>query len=114
MAAGRPPNGQDELRRKASAAFIDNLERLRTASGLSQENLSFRASLSRSHVGRLENGDGLPEIDTVYKLAGALGVEPRELLPAIYWRPGEPGKDGSVTDEPPSDPYKEEKGDRKG
>jgi transcriptional regulator with XRE-family HTH domain len=108
VATGRVPNGQDELRRKASAAFISNLKRLRETSGLSQENLSIRASLARSHVGKLENSDGLPEIDTVYKLAGALGVEPRELLPAIYWLPGEPGKGGLVTDEPPAEPFKEE------
>lgn len=112
MAAGRAPNGQDEFRRKASAALISNLKRLRAASGLSQEDLSIRASLSRSHVGKLENTDGLPEIDTVYKLAGALGVEPRELLPSVYWRPGEPGKDSLVTEEPPTEPYKEE--DQKG
>src|ERR1700759_3448727 len=98
MAAGREPNGQDEFRRKAGEIFISNLKRLRDASGLSQENLSIRASLTRSHVGKLEKSDGLPEIDTVYKLAGALGVEPRELLPAIYWQPGGPDKRGLVTD----------------
>jgi transcriptional regulator with XRE-family HTH domain len=99
------PGSRAEFRQEASAAVIANLKRLRKASGLSQENLSLRASLARSHVGKIENGERLPEIDTIYRLAGALGVEPKELLGRFYWRPDDVGGDGHITDEPPKERY---------
>jgi transcriptional regulator with XRE-family HTH domain len=92
-----------EFRREARDAFIVNLKRLRAQSGLSQENLSLRASLVRTHVGLIENGERLPEIDTIHRLAGALGVEPGELLTGFYWRPDGPGRNGRVTSKPPED-----------
>lgn len=81
--------------------MITNLRRLQKASGLSQENLSLRAKLSRNHVHSILKGERLPELDTVYKLAGALGVAPAELVQGFYWRPDETGGYGQVTDEPP-------------
>jgi transcriptional regulator with XRE-family HTH domain len=102
----RQAGPRQEFRREAADAFIANLKRLRKASGLSQENLSLRASLIRTHVGKIENGERLPQIDTVYRLAGALGVEPRELLAEFYWRPDEFGGDGHATDEPPKERYR--------
>ena len=92
-----------EFRREAGEAFIANLKRLRAESGLSQENLSLKASLVRTHVGLIEKGERLPEIDTIHRLAGALGVHPGELLSGFYWRPGELGSDGKVTREPPKE-----------
>jgi transcriptional regulator with XRE-family HTH domain len=97
---------RDEFRREAREAFIINLKRLRKASGLSQENLSLRASLARTHVGKIENRERAPKIDTIHRLAGALGVEPGELLAAFYWRPDERGCDGQITDEPPKERFK--------
>jgi transcriptional regulator with XRE-family HTH domain len=96
-------NSREEFRREAGDAFIANLKRLRTQSGLSQENLSLRASLTRTHVGLIENGERLPKVDTIHRLAGALGIEPGELLAGFYWRPDEPGDGGHVTDEPPQE-----------
>lgn len=95
-----------EFRLEAGAAFIANLKRLRDESGLSQENLSLRASLVRTHVGKIENGERLPKLETIHRLAGALGVEPRELLADFYWRPDGSGGTGRVTDEPPKERYK--------
>jgi transcriptional regulator with XRE-family HTH domain len=95
-----------EFRTEAGAAFIARLKRLREENGLSQENLSLRASLVRTHVGKIENGERLPELDTIHRLSGALGVEPRELLADFYWRPDEFGGTGRVTDEPPKERYK--------
>ena len=97
---------RDELRHRAGATFSANLKRLREASGLSQENLSLRATLVRSHVGKIEKEQLMPEIDTIYRLAGALGVEPRELLGDFYWRPDDKDGDGYVTSEPPKKAYK--------
>jgi transcriptional regulator with XRE-family HTH domain len=57
-----------------------NLRRLRGARGLSQSELAAVAGITRSHLNRLENGAYNASLDTVSKLAAALGSEPIELL----------------------------------
>lgn len=51
--------------------------------------MSFRASLHRTEIGLLERGARIPRIDTLAKLAGALGVPPADLLDGIEWQPGD-------------------------
>jgi transcriptional regulator with XRE-family HTH domain len=69
--------------------FMANLWRARRQSGLSQEELGFRAGLHRTEISLLEVGGRLPRIDTLVKLAGALGIESGELLDGIVWNPGD-------------------------
>jgi transcriptional regulator with XRE-family HTH domain len=69
--------------------FGANLVRHRLAADLSQEELSFRAGLHRTEIGLLERGVRIPRIDTLAKLAGALGVAPADLLEGISWEAGE-------------------------
>jgi transcriptional regulator with XRE-family HTH domain len=69
--------------------FGANLSRLREQAGITQEDLAFRASLHRTEIGLLERGGRIPRIDTLAKLAGALGVKPAELFEGIEWTPGE-------------------------
>lgn len=95
-------DARESFRREAGEALIANLKRLREKSGLSQEELSVKASLIRNHVGKIEKGRMFPELDTVYRLAGALEVEPGELLAGIYWRPDDTDAGGGrATVEPP-------------
>jgi transcriptional regulator with XRE-family HTH domain len=54
---------------------------LREAKGWTQEELGFRSGLHRNYVGGLERGERNVGIETVAKLAAALGVRPSELLP---------------------------------
>lgn len=68
--------------------FKANLLRCRRRAGLSQEQVGSRASLHRTEVGMLENGQRMPRIDTLVKLAGALEVPPGTLLEGIEWVPG--------------------------
>lgn len=68
--------------------FADNLRRCRKRAGLSQEETAVRASLHRTAVGQLERAERVARIDTLIKLAGALKVEPRELLAGLAWEPG--------------------------
>ena len=70
--------------------FGENLVRCRKKAGLSQEEVGHRASLHRTEVGVLERGVRLPRIDTLIKLAGAIEVEPAELLDGLNWTPGSP------------------------
>lgn len=68
--------------------FGENLKRCRQRADLSQEELAVRASLHRTQIGLLERGSRLPRIDTLVKLAGALGIPAGELLDGMGWEPG--------------------------
>ncbi len=59
--------------------FAENLKRLRVERFLSQRELSRRAGLHAITLGRLEAGVTAPSSRSVRTLAGALGVEPRDL-----------------------------------
>ncbi len=65
-----------------------NLARARIAAGYSQEEAGVRSSLHRTAVGQLERGERIARVDTLIKLAGALGVEPSLLLDGLAWSPG--------------------------
>jgi transcriptional regulator with XRE-family HTH domain len=71
-----------------AARFGDNLARLRREAGLSQDELSARASVHRTEISQLERGLRIPRIDTVVKLAGSLEVSCGELLDGLEWKPG--------------------------
>jgi transcriptional regulator with XRE-family HTH domain len=68
--------------------FGGNLRRVRRREGLSQEQLAARASLHRTAIGLLENGQRVCRVDTLIQLAGAMAVPPAELLDGIGWVPG--------------------------
>lgn len=79
-----------EESREIARRFGENLIRCRKRAGVSQEELSFMASLHRTEIGYLERGIRIPRIDTLVKLCGSLEVEPAELLVGLSWSPGEP------------------------
>lgn len=68
--------------------FGENLSRYRKRSGLSQEELAYRASLHRTEIGLLERGARLPRIDTLIKLSSGLGLAPERLLEGMVWNTG--------------------------
>lgn len=69
--------------------FGRNMKRLREQTGISQEAIGFRASLHRTEVGLLERGERTPRIDTLVKVAAALGVHiDCPLLDGISWTEG--------------------------
>ena len=57
-----------------------NLRRLRTEKGLSQEQFAFRADIHRTYISDIERGARNPTITVVQKLADALGVKTANLL----------------------------------
>jgi transcriptional regulator with XRE-family HTH domain len=72
-----------DARSSIAAHFGRNLRSHRTAARISQEDLGQRATLHRTEIGLLERGERLPRIDTLFKLASALGVPPGQLLVGI-------------------------------
>ena len=79
-------------------AFGDNLRRLREGRGLTQEALGFRADVHRTGVGLMERGVTVPRIDTMLKLAAALGVKCEcPLVAGIAWSCSEAEASGTFT-----------------
>jgi transcriptional regulator with XRE-family HTH domain len=77
--------GSEALARR----FGENLRAARKATGLSQEAVGLRAGLHRTEVGLLERGARVPRIDTLLKLAAAIGVRvDSPLLAGISWSAG--------------------------
>ena len=56
------------------------LRRLRRARELSQEEFAARCGLHRTYVGAIERAEGNITLDTLDRVAAALGVAPVELL----------------------------------
>ena len=51
-----------------------NVRKYRKIAGLTQEELAEIIGCSNSHIGQIENGRGVPSLDTMVKIANALGV----------------------------------------
>lgn len=67
--------------------FAFNVRRLRVSADISQEELAFRADVHRTQVSLIEGGERLPRLETLVKLAGALGVTTNDLVEGIAWEP---------------------------
>lgn len=73
MAKARKPSG-------LKGVIAKNIACLRSAKGISQEELAHIAGYHRTYVGMIERGERNISIATLEALAGALGVEPHRLL----------------------------------
>jgi transcriptional regulator with XRE-family HTH domain len=83
----------DEIRDR----FAANLVRIRRAERMSQEELAVRASLHRCEISLLERSKRAPRMDTLVKLAAALGTDPNSLLDGIHWVVPPPSGRGAFT-----------------
>jgi len=54
--------------------------RLQLDPPVSQERLAEIAGVHRTYIGHLELGKGSPTLDTIVRVAAALGVDPAELI----------------------------------
>jgi transcriptional regulator with XRE-family HTH domain len=60
--------------------FAGNVRRLRAKKKLSQKSLADKIGISVSYVSMLERGQRSPPLETIEKMAKALGVPPANLL----------------------------------
>jgi transcriptional regulator with XRE-family HTH domain len=60
--------------------FGRNLRYFRLRAGMSQEELAQKAGLHRTYVGSVERGERNISLINIARLAGALDIEPEELL----------------------------------
>ena len=63
-----------------SKSFGMMIARLRFEKGLTQETASGLAGISRSHLVMLESGRKTVRLDTLWRIADALGVRPSEII----------------------------------
>ena len=59
------------------------LRELRARSGLSQEALAFACGRHRTYVSLLERGLSSPSLQTLFRIADALGARPSEMLALV-------------------------------
>ncbi len=83
----RDDSAVSDMREAVAKAFGEKLSAARHKAGLSQEELGHLSSVHRTAISELELGRNVPGIDTVIRLAGALGLEPCELMADIRWTP---------------------------
>ena len=57
-----------------------NIQDLRRARDLSQEELALRAQVSRGHMGKVENARFAASLDLLERISVALEVDPEELF----------------------------------
>ncbi len=62
-----------------------NLRAARLKVGISQEELGDRCDLHRTEISLLERAGREPRFATMLKLAGALGIDPREFFAGSRW-----------------------------
>ncbi len=61
--------------------FGKRVRSVREEQGLSQEELAARAKLHRTYISLIERGRQSATLDTMEKIAGALGVPVKKLMP---------------------------------
>jgi transcriptional regulator with XRE-family HTH domain len=90
---GRPA-GTTTFEAEPARAFGAVVRKARTAQGVAQETLADLADVERSHLGKIERGEHLPNLALVLKLAVALKCSAADLmaatesqLPAGWFKP---------------------------
>ncbi len=67
--------------RKIKLHVGQRVRALRAKQGWSQEELAFKSGLHRNYIGGIERGERNVAVVNLARLAKALGVRPRDLLP---------------------------------
>ena len=88
----RTPKGSISYDPKPAIAFGAVVRARRLELGISQEALSALASVERSHMGKIERGEHLPNLVLILRLAQALGIKPGKLIDATEELMGNQGK----------------------
>lgn len=70
----------DDQKRKITAEVGNRIKYFRRLKSISQEEVALRANLNPAYFGQVEGGVKCPTVDTLCKIARALGVSPAELL----------------------------------
>lgn len=61
-------------------AFGKRVAELRRNAGYSQERFAFKCGVERAYIGVVERGEKSPTLNTIVKIANALGISKSELF----------------------------------
>jgi transcriptional regulator with XRE-family HTH domain len=76
----RKPTAIDPQVQEVRTRLGQRIRELRLAKGMNQDDFAAAAGIHRTHPGKLENALIDPQLSTLVKVAGALGVSVGELL----------------------------------
>lgn len=68
------------MKTEENIAFGKRVAQLRKASGFSQEHFAFECGVDRTYIGTIERGEKSPTLNTIAKIAKALGISKSELF----------------------------------
>lgn len=83
--------------------FAANVERLRRQHSYSTDQLAERSQLEKADLETILRGEAEADVDTIYRLAGALNVPPGQLYEGVSWVPDGEGGGEYRIEEPPGD-----------
>ena len=86
------PTGSKTFEPAAARAFGAAVRDRRTELGVSQEELGNRAQIERSHMGKIERGQHMPNLALILRLAVALYTKPGHLVDEAAFRLSEDGQ----------------------
>lgn len=68
------------MKTNVNIAFGKRVAELRKSAGYSQEQFAFKCGVDRTYVGVVERGEKSPTLNTIEKIAYALGISKSELF----------------------------------
>lgn len=68
------------MKTEENIAFGKRVALLRKAAGFSQEQFAFECDVDRTYIGTIERGEKSPTLNTIAKIAKALGITKSELF----------------------------------
>lgn len=68
------------MKSNENIAFGKRVAELRKNAGLSQEQFAFKCDVDRTYIGIIERGEKSPTLNTIVKIANALGINKSELF----------------------------------
>ena len=71
------------MKTELNVAFGKRVAELRKQAGYSQEQFAFKCEVDRTYIGTIERGEKSPTLNTIEKIANALGISKSELF--NYW-----------------------------
>lgn len=74
------PRGATSFEAAPAIAFGQTVRARRLKLGLAQEELALLAQVERSHMGKIERGEHLPNLVMILKIAAALNCKPGKLV----------------------------------
>jgi Predicted transcriptional regulators len=68
------------MKTNVNIAFGKRVAELRKNAGYSQEQFAFKCEVDRTYIGVVERGEKSPTLNTIVKIASALGISMSELF----------------------------------